>query len=460
MEGEPGYEIVEKSEAMRDLFRFGQSLGIKLNPNVTYPVFFPPGYPGVLALEHLEPNDTILTAPNSSMLHIKLANSEPLKKIYSKYLEDFAEGNGGENNRFIVYLLSELSKGKSSKWYPYLSTLPENIEQLSDWNAQELQELQDDALMQYSLGKHSQDMECNESLKNILQNYPSIIAPEYLDKINWAWRVICTRAYGRCLPQLSLIPIADLFNHQNVMTNYFYAKENELDDGVFDLGDDDHDDPMPYKVFTISAGKLGKLAVGNKKTDKAGLLMEKAKEEDRKIFVKKFKAALRGRNEVQEAPDCMFKIMCSENGILKGNQVCIQYGRYSNRQLLFQYGFAMKDNKYDYCILRIPVSEVYEDKGIEPPASEEPEYFEFKLKSDRLNSELLSFIRYIVWDYNTDPVLSFFEVGNLQLDLKVYERYIFLLENELKNFATSEEEDLELLTKQIHYRLFFAVIYK
>lgn len=286
MEGEPGYEIIEKSEAMRELFHFGQSLGIKLNPKVTYPVLFPPGYPGVLALEHLEPSETILKAPNSSMLHIKLANSEPLKKIYSKYLEDFAEGNGGENNRFIVYLLSELSKGKSSKWYPYLKTLPENIEQLSDWSAQELQELQDDALMQYSLGKHSQDMECNESLKNILQNYPSIISPEYLDKINWAWRVICTRAYGRCLPNLSLIPIADLFNHQNVMTNYFYAKEHELDDGIFDVGDDDHDDPMPYKVFTVSAGKLVKIAVGNRKTDKAGLLMEKAKEEDRKIFVK------------------------------------------------------------------------------------------------------------------------------------------------------------------------------
>lgn len=152
--------------------------------------------------------------------------------------------------------------------------------------------------------------------------------------------------------------------------------------------------------------------------------------------------------------------MCSEYGILKGEQVCIQYGRYSNRQLLFQYGFAMKDNKYDYFIVRILVNEVYEGKGVEPPVSEDPEYFEFKLKSDKLSSELLSFLRYIIWDYNSDPVMSFFEVGNLQLDQKVYERYISLLENELKNMGTSEEEDLELLSKETHYRLFFAVIYK
>lgn len=152
--------------------------------------------------------------------------------------------------------------------------------------------------------------------------------------------------------------------------------------------------------------------------------------------------------------------MCSEYGILKGDQVCIQYGRYSNRQLLFQYGFAMKDNKYDYCIVRMLVSEVYENKGVEPPVSEEHEYFEFKLKFDKINSELLSFLRYIIWDYNSDPVQSFFEEGNLQLDLKVYERCISLLESDLNNMATSEEEDLELLTKEIHYRLLFAVIYK
>ena len=109
------HEILNKTTDLEELFTNSESLGIKLNPKVAYPARFPPGYLGMRALADLFPYETILTASNSSMLSLKLVNSADLKQIYLEHPEEFAEGNGGENNRLIVYILSELSLGPSSK---------------------------------------------------------------------------------------------------------------------------------------------------------------------------------------------------------------------------------------------------------------------------------------------------------------------------------------------------------
>ena len=284
MEPNIPYEILAPDNNLIDLLEFSKHLGVKLNPKVIYPAKFYPGYLGVLAIDDISPYEVILTAPNNSMLSMKLINSPELLEIYNKSPEDFAVGNGGENNRFIVYLLWELSKGINSKWYHYLNTLPPVIENLYDWTHEELKELQDEALLQYCIGKKEQDQECNKNLKEILEEFPTIISPEFSDKISWIWKVICTRAYGRCLPYLSLIPIADLFNHENVNTSYFYGKEDDLDEGITDPGNDDFDDPLPFKIVTITNFKLAKLAF-TQNTKKSADLLEMAKAEDRKLFL-------------------------------------------------------------------------------------------------------------------------------------------------------------------------------
>lgn len=283
MSSQKDFEILPLG-SLESLFDFSKELGIYVNPKLRYPVSFPPGYLGVLTTEDLFPYEVLLTAPNNSMLSMPLSNHSDLKEIYSEFPEEFAEGGGGENNRFIVYLLSELSKGQASKWYPYLNSLPETIETLTDWSYEELLEVQDDFLLQYCQGKSFQDQECNQILIEVLKKFPHLVSPHLAEKIPWAWKVICTRAYGKCLPYLSLIPIADFFNHQNVNTSYYYAKADEPDNGIIDNDVEDSDDQLPINLISFSYLKLAQLSVG-KGSQKALELWENAKVQDRKLFL-------------------------------------------------------------------------------------------------------------------------------------------------------------------------------
>jgi hypothetical protein len=460
-----GYSLVEKSSEMNDLLFFASESGVTLNPKVAYPANFYPGYWGVVALEALDPFELILSAHNSSLIPQSKSNSESLKPIYIDHPEDFAEGNGGENNRFIVLILSELSKGRSSKWWPYLETLPKDIEVLSDWSLEELEELQDEVLLQYNVNKNAQEEECNTALKEILSQYPQIISQEHLGKIAWAWKVICTRAYGRCLPCMSLVPVADFFNHANVETNYYYGEIDEDDRSEFDETDEDHDDPLPVKVICLNFFKMAKIAVQGKKGGKVQLVLERAKEEDRKLFVKskeylEFRLAIRGKNEVKERPDCFLKIVAPKEGIEQGKQVCIQYGRYSNRQLLCQYGFAMSENKYDYYSVRFDLTQIYQEKNVPFNETSEKEFLEFKLKKHSMNQELLQFLAAKCWNSDEHTVDDFFLAEKGIFYNSMISKYKEVILEEISKFPTTLQEDLKMMNKVNGYRKHFALIYR
>lgn len=287
MSSHENYTILKKSKEMEELFEYSRSLGVSMNPKLAYPTLFYPGYLGILATESISPNETLLTASKPSFLSINLANTFPLKQIFIDHPEDFAEGNGGENNRFIAFILAELSKGPDSSWHTYLKNLPTDIEVLSDWSPEELTELQDEVLLQYNVNKNIQEFECNLAIQEIFKKYPDIIKSEFVDKVEWAWKVICTRAFGRCLPLLSLIPVADYFNHANVLTNYFYGLVDEEDNREFEVSDEDHDSPLPIKTVTLNYFKLAKLAISQKKPGVNNQnFLERAKEEDRRLFLK------------------------------------------------------------------------------------------------------------------------------------------------------------------------------
>ena len=78
-----------------------------------------------------------------------------------------------------------------------------------------------------------------------------------------------------------MIPVADLFNHNNENTSYFYGLENEQDQWVFDSENEDGDDLLPLKTSKFSYFKLVLLKNHRKNWE----LSEKAKEKDRKLFL-------------------------------------------------------------------------------------------------------------------------------------------------------------------------------
>ena len=162
---------------------------------------------------------------------------------------------------------------------------------------------------------------------------------------------------------------------------------------------------------------------------------------------------------IEEIENYKFRITCGKfERYDPGAQVFIQYGKYSNRQLLTHYGFAMKDNKYNYARikpkLRFLLNETqisFLGKGYNPDL-----FIVFKLKPDEICLDLLKALRAFSWNIKNHSSDSFFYCSDLRLELVSLNKMIILLENCVENFLTTIEQDENLLSHAKH-RLFFAV---
>ena len=64
----------------------------------------------------------------------------------------------------------------------------------------------------------------------------------------------------------------------------------------------------------------------------------------------------------------------------KGSEVYMSYGRYSNRQLLSTYGFALKENYFNYARIRMPIRDLCINQGLLKYAEEIEGSLVFKVK--------------------------------------------------------------------------------
>lgn len=111
-------------------------------PKIIYPVRFPPGYIGTMAVEDIYPNERVITAPNSSLMTARVARDSELSLLISENLEDISS-----TLQVITFLLLEKAKGPQSTWAGFIGYLPEDANNLEDWKESELNELQDPALI-------------------------------------------------------------------------------------------------------------------------------------------------------------------------------------------------------------------------------------------------------------------------------------------------------------------------
>ena len=123
------------------MFNWCEQHGIKW-PKIIYPVRFPPGYIGTMAIDDIYPNERILTAPNSSLMTSKLANESELNQIFAENSEEMSR-----TVQLITFLLSEKYKKEDSPWAGFIGYLPEEPSNLEDWADAELEELQDQTLV-------------------------------------------------------------------------------------------------------------------------------------------------------------------------------------------------------------------------------------------------------------------------------------------------------------------------
>ena len=475
-------EVLDRDPETQALFQWAEFLGIKLNEKIMYPVRFSPGYLGVQTSGPLYPGESILSAPNQAMLSMKHMNHQSLQVVYTAHPELYSvPDKTHEDNRMLTFFLWELSKGTSSFWYPYFEFLPKDLETLVDWNKNDLIELQDPDLQYMVEYKKKNDFQNYKQIQSALKKYPDLFCEEdiTIEKIHWVWKIICTRSYSGRIPYTTLIPIADLFNHSNVNMNYFYGADTDTSPDAEDLQLEeilkDDDDPMveEEKTLQLSDLKLYRLSLGptNSMNDQqlkiSNEVLNIAKTHDQLKFLQsilylEMTTATKGAENtaVGEEESHKFRITCSKfEHHEAGAQVFIKYGSYSNRQLLMHYGFAMRENIYNYARIKVRLEYFLSapqaaalGKGYSPDM-----LTVFKLKSTEFCTELLKTLRSFSWTIDSNAVDTFFFPSDLDLEITCLEKMRNLLVHVLASFQTSIEEDLSL-THRSCAKLYFAVI--
>lgn len=238
---------ISPSTALANLFTWATTIGIVVSPKIKYPCEFSPGYLGTKVAQDINPEEVIITVPNSAMLSTKLSNPPELHGMFSEHPDMFSLPNREhEDYRMLSFLLWEMSKGPASFWNCYFQSLPEAPETITEWKEKELLELQDSDFANDAMIRKNWNMNCCKELSKIYKMYPLLFKDELSSpqKVHWCWLIMTTRCFGGGLPYSSLIPIADFINHSNGPTLYFYGSESDLVPDSIDLCEEDADDNL------------------------------------------------------------------------------------------------------------------------------------------------------------------------------------------------------------------------
>ena len=79
----PTAKILSHSPELESYFKWAYDNGIRLN-KIAYPVRFPPGYLGTMALETINPGDVLVSVPNSLLISSKTAERSELGNLFIK----------------------------------------------------------------------------------------------------------------------------------------------------------------------------------------------------------------------------------------------------------------------------------------------------------------------------------------------------------------------------------------
>jgi hypothetical protein len=147
----------------------------------------------------------------------------------------------------------------------------------------------------------------------------------------------------------------------------------------------------------------------------------------------------------------------------KGAEVYMSYGRNSNRQLLSVYGFSLKANHFNFLVFKTEFKNLLENERLAAKISI-PDFqpdlcVRFKLKEKVLCMGLVRTLRKLWWNKNF-PINAFFSPSLMELEVKVLEKGLRLLQDLQNSFPSTLEEDLGLLSADLPIRKYFAVLYR
>lgn len=472
-----GAEILEVPEDVQEMLDWARNKGVKW-PKIVYPVKFPPGYIGSIATETIFPGESIITAPNAALFTSKVASQSDLQEIFLANSDLFDPSSAFYDDLVLSsFIISEKFKGPASEWAAFLKYQPKCPSNTQDWTTEELQELQDPDLLYDSVKSMEYHLESWKKWKSVLEKYPERFTSEMLElsEYTWAIRLIGTRTFGKFAPYVTFFPVGELLNHDNVQSFYTYLPPGEVADsskrysGI--VNDEDHDgmiyeaiptieipnESLAYLSFILNDG-IDDNVYGEIKEKCAKIDVEEAEQEEiNKVY--------RPPDiDLTESPEKEMRIVTGpDETYAKGSEVYMSYGRYSNRQLLSVYGFSLKVNKFNFAIVKFPVTslvstaELGEKMRLEEFSPDQSVCF--KLKERVICLKLLKVLRKLWWR-NGHPTSSFFSPKLPELESQILTHSIKLLTENLDYFPTTYEEDTNLLQTSLPLRKYFAVTHR
>ena len=293
-----------------------------------------------------------------------------------------------------------------------------------------------------------------------------------LEEYTWALRIIGTRSFGKFMPHVTLFPVGELLNHDNVETYYIYQLPSEKPDastrysGIVDEHDHDDDLLTNDSILNLNCQLVLNISEEINKEGKDREKFERIRKMCLDEDVREDHEASEHRKyrppdmDLTESEEKEASICAGPNEhYLPGAEVYMSYGRYSNAQLLSTYGFALKENYYNYARIKVLFKELAIDEAQAEFFGKIEAFCIFKLKKNRICIELLRTLRGLNWK-NEYPIEAFLGHSMLELEIKIIAHAMVVLQKVLAHYPTSHEEDLRILTEDIPLRKYFAVLYR
>ncbi|WCJ25122.1 SET domain group 40 [Euphorbia peplus] len=213
-----------------------------------------------------------------------------------------------------VCLLSEMGKGKSSFWYPYLLHLPRSYDILATFTHFEKQALQvDDAIWTTEKAVSKAESEWKEAFLLMQQLH---FRPQFLTLRAWIWASATISSRTLHVPWDEagcLCPVGDLFN---------YAVPGEESSSFATV----------ESWTNTSVLQDGSLSSGNSRSN---------------VSVEGYDAHMQRLTDGGFDEDIAAYCFYARKNYKKGEQVLLSYGTYTNLELLEFYGFCLDKNSND-----------------------------------------------------------------------------------------------------------------
>mmetsp|Transcript_43438 Transcript_43438/g.102588 ORF Transcript_43438/g.102588 Transcript_43438/m.102588 type:complete len:481 (+) Transcript_43438:39-1481(+) len=180
---------------------------------------------GLLAYKNIQQNEKVIEIPENLIIQNDFKNKSFSNQIE---LDDY--------DALAIFLIQQRAAGEKSPWKPYLDVLPKETDLglVFRWELNDVFFLKGSKIIRATLFLKEKIVNQFERVQNtVFEKNPLFFPPSLFNLQSWEWAlsVLFSRAiFLQKIQKLSLVPYADLLNHNPFSTSYIDAKEIPFSD--------------------------------------------------------------------------------------------------------------------------------------------------------------------------------------------------------------------------------------